>query len=452
MTPVQAPEARPMAPYDRPDGAAVAPTIAMVTTRDTDADPTLSGRHRTVRFVREAVGRCGTVSEHRLHNLFECRSVPVLVGAAFRFLWGLLRGRPLPLQCLLFSVPAERRRLVGELRETRPRVLYLDGIRPCLLLNDLAGDLDGVRVVVDMDDLMSRRMALIRERRLPLSLGYLRASVPGPLRAVAESAPVARLVTGYEMWALRRVERAALERADAVVLLSAADAADLAGRTRDPALAARVHVVPPPREAVREAVPVKPPIRFVLIGSDRQVQNRLSIDHLVDLWRRVRPAAELHVFGRQQRPPIPVPGVVWRGFVEKVDDVYDAHSVLLYPAFLGGGVKSKVIEAFSYGAPVVGNRTTFEGLALTDYPLCLEAEAIEALVADPAAHLDALREGGRTGQAFLCAALNLDRYRAGWREVIAPAAPAPPPAGAPRPARKGALRFGTEGGTARSPR
>jgi len=408
---------------------AARPRIAMVVTRDLAAEGVPSGRHRTVRHVAAALEERGAVTPLRLPNLLERRRVGNLLRAGLTFALALVRGRPLPLQCLLFATASARRDLAARIAADPPEVLYLDGVRLYLLLRDLRPRLGTVRVVVDFDDLMSRRMALLRDLRLPLSLGYLRGLVPGPLRRLLESRALAALVTGYEAAALRRVEREMVGMSDAVVLVSAADARALADSLPDPGAARRIHAIPPPAEISGPLGGLAPPLRFVFIGTDRQMQNRLTIDRLVDLWRRLAPAAELHLFGPQTRarPAPDVPGVVWHGYVDRLGAVYDGHSVLLAPAVLGGGVKTKVIEALAHGCPAAGNAVTFEGLALPAYPLCLDDAALEALVTNPEAHLETLRTAARIGFAFVRRELSAERYRARWREVLSPALPATSP-------------------------
>lgn len=404
---------------------AARPRVAMGVTRDIADDATLSGRHRTVRHVAAALGEHGAVTPVRLHHLLERRRLSDMLRAGATFALSLLRGRPLPLQCLLFATASARREVAARVAADPPEVLYLDGVRLHLLLKDLRPLLTRTRVVVDFDDLMSRRMALLRDLRLPLSLGYVRGQVPGPLRRLLESRALGTLVTAYEAAALRRVEGEMLASSDAVVLVSSADARALADAQGDPRLSARIHAIPPPAEVPGPLGRLSPPLRFVFIGTDRQMQNRLTIDRLVDLWRRLRPAAELHVFGPQVRPAPDVPGVLHRGWVEHLGDVYDGHSVLLAPAVLGGGVKTKVIEALAHGCPAAGNAVTFEGLTIPDYPLVLDDAGIESLVADPEAHLETLRAAARTGFAFVRRELSAGRYRARWRDVLAPATATP---------------------------
>jgi glycosyltransferase involved in cell wall biosynthesis len=50
------------------------------------------------------------------------------------------------------------------------------------------------------------------------------------------------------------------------------------------------------------------------------------------------------------------------GYVESLDDVYIGAKALIYPVALGTGIKNKVIEAMSYGIPVIGYKNAFTNM------------------------------------------------------------------------------------------
>lgn len=61
------------------------------------------------------------------------------------------------------------------------------------------------------------------------------------------------------------------------------------------------------------------------------------------------------------------PGVRKLGYVERIEDFFDAIDLVVAPILMGTGLKLKVIEAMAHGAPVIGTATAFEGMA-TDLP------------------------------------------------------------------------------------
>lgn len=355
-----------------------------------------AGRINVARTVRNALAPLGSVTETRVQNALERRRLSGVGATVWALAQGLLSRRPLPLQCAIFARPSGL--AAAAAAAAGKDVIYLDGVRTLPLLRRLRRLYPGARIVVDADDLMSRRYAELIDRNLPLSLGYLEARVPGPVARVVKSRTVARLVLGYERWALRHAERELLSLADRVVLLNREEAAmlkaeadRLGGRTR-----ATVLAIPPvagSAVARRRAPWSSPgaPLRAVFIGTDALTQNRLTIDFLLDLWRQERPSMPLVIYGRQKRPERHVPNVTWAGYVKDISEVYAPGSILVTPSFLRGGIKTKVLEGFAHGVPVVGNSATFEGLDLPDYPLCLDdRDALAAFLKAPSNHSGAI--------------------------------------------------------------
>ncbi len=162
-------------------------------------------------------------------------------------------------------------------------------------------------------------------------------------------------------------------------------------------------------------------LRFVFIGSDRQMQNRTAIDHLLTLWREANPKAALHIYGRQGRVLPDIQGIVWHGFVEDLAEVYQPGSIALVPAMVAGGIKTKVLEAWSHGCPVLGNDTAFEGLDIGDYPLSIPAQEWAPLLRDPASYAHLWVRAARLGHDFVEETLTPARFETAWEQAMLPA-------------------------------
>jgi glycosyltransferase involved in cell wall biosynthesis len=382
------------------------------------------GRVKTARAVRETLAPLGTVTAARLEAVVERASMRSIAAAARALAGGLLRGRPMPLQCVLFAdggPGAEQ-----ALRDAAAcDVVYADGIRALPWLRRLRQIRPDVEVVLDFDDLMSRRCDELIEHRLPLSLGYLERAMPRAFARIVTAPPVARLLLGYERAALRHAEREALRLADRIVLVNRHEAALLAAdaEAMQPPARATVLAIPPPAP-VAAAVPVpRPPWRAVFVGTDGLVQNRLTIDHLLELWHRERIAIPLVIYGRQKRPPREVPGVTWAGYVRDIAEAYTPGSILVSPCFLRGGIKTKILEGFAHGTPVVGNTASFEGMDFDGYPLRFDSDAaLLGFLADPSRHLGAMVEAVRRGAAHLEHEHRAERFRQRWAAAILGAA------------------------------
>jgi glycosyltransferase involved in cell wall biosynthesis len=398
--------------------------ILAVWTRDLDAAERF-GRVNVARQVRVALREIGPVMERRLTNAFEDKdSIGSVLSAVMALFGSLLRGSPLPLQCALFAAAARRSDFLADALQAD--VVYLDGVRTILLLRRLRRFSKRLRIVVDLDDLMSRRYEQLSRQGLPLSLGYLGRMVPRAVSRLAVTKWVARLVLSYECLALRHVERDILRLADSVVLLNRVEGTILQASKRSDigSTEARVVAIPPIAERADEFAksifgPSPSDWRAVFVGSDILVQNRLTIAYLLDLWRTFRIETELHIYGRQEGSWPIVPNVTFVGYVPDIRQAYRPGSVMVYPCLLAGGIKTKVLEAFAHGVPVVGNEATFESILPPDYPLVIDDEAaLVAFLKDPAAHAEGLAQAASLISSYLAREHTARRFLDRWRDAM----------------------------------
>lgn len=332
----------------------------------------LDARHTTLNLVVPSVLQGGL------------RGLLPLLPAAGR---ALLRGDR-SLQSLLFANRPAIDRALEALARFRPDVLFVDSVRLLDFVLAARRAFPGLRIVVDMDDLLSRRMEAWLAVGQGIGLGYLQDAVPGWLRHTLGLGWISRALTAHERDALSCEEIELCSRVDAVALIS-----DQEVRLLEQRLAERPDIVPPivatlrpPWRPERDTAPLDGRLRFVFVGTDRLIQNRTTIDYLVDLWRTLRPPRSLVIYGEQSRRPVDVPpGVELRGWADDLDLVYDGRSILLAPAFVRGGVKTKVLEALAYGCPVVANNLAYEGIVGDPPALGFEHEALPRLLAEPEA-------------------------------------------------------------------
>lgn len=368
-----------------PPRSGAALRVAAVWARDYEAArPT--GRVHICRFRRRCLD-----ARHTTLNLI----VPSVLQAGLRGLLPILpaAGRALlrgdrSLQSLIFANRPAIDRALAELARFRPDVLLVDSVRLLDLVLAVRRAFPGLRIVVDMDDLLSRRMAAWLAVGQGVGLGYLQDSVPAWLRSLFGLGWVSRAVTAFERDALAREEIELSSRVDAVALISEQEA-----RLLEERLARHPEIVPPtivalgpPWRAEREVAALDGPLRFVFVGSDRLLQNRATIDRLIELWRERRSRRPLVIYGEQSRAlrDLP-PGVELRGWAPDVDSIYDGRSILLAPAFVRGGVKTKILEALAYGCPTVANAEAYEGIVTTPPALGFDSEELPRLLAEPEA-------------------------------------------------------------------
>ncbi len=391
--------------------------VHLVWTRPIDGQK-MVGRLQVAAAVRTALGSRFTLRESILRPITAGRSPRRLLAAALVFLGEAVRGRLLPLQCLLFADPVEARRVIGEIAASTCAV-YLDGVRCVVLLDRLRRARPDLAIVTDLDDLMSRRMALLLALNQPPSAGYMKGAMPGFVDRLLRWPPLGRALLRYERRTLARIEPRLVAASDRTVLVSREDARILADRAASDSVVG----IAMPASVARDPRPLLPgPLRFVFVGTDALRQNQLTIDALLALWAAERIATPLVIYGEQLRGLALPAGVTMPGYAETIGEIYDGRSILLSPSYLAGGLKTKVLEAFAYGAPVAGNRITFEGMDIGNYPLLIdEPAAMLALLHDPDASRATFDKAARHGAAMVREKHDPEAFARRWTALVADA-------------------------------
>ncbi len=222
-----------------------------------------------------------------------------------------------------------------------------------------------------------------------------------------------------------------LPRFGRIITLSSADERELRGYLPDLAVTSVPSGVDV--ERFRPTPEVEPQALVAFVGYFKHVPNVDGALWLArEVFPRVRaqlPTARLCLVGRD--PPDAVraaaesPGVEVAGFVADLEGLMARAAVMAVPIRLGGGLRGKVLEAWSAGKAVVTTSRGGDGLAL--------APGRNALVADDApgfaqALVDCLRDAGlrqrlgnearRTVLAEFTAAAAARRYEQIYREVL----------------------------------
>jgi hypothetical protein len=86
---------------------------------------------------------------------------------------------------------------------------------------------------------------------------------------------------------------------------------------------------------------------------------------------------------------------------------------------LPGGIKTKVLEAFSFGCAVLCNPVAFEGLNIPSYPLCLAEEDWAPYLTAPEVHAATFERAAELGRRFVAVAGSRARYAEAWESVLA---------------------------------
>lgn len=201
-----------------------------------------------------------------------------------------------------------------------------------------------------------------------------------------------------DIWLLRRAENRLLRSRQPVLCCSEADARLLRQRARR----TPVHVIPNSVAVPPGPLALQPHEGFVVlfVGALDNNPNQDGLwFFLRDVWPRIRQelgeAARLHVVGRNPQPDLRAldgqDGIRIIGSVPTVTPEYLRADVCIAPIRFGSGTRTKILEAFAHGRPVVSTVLGAEGIEAPDGQAILLADeagqfaqAVVSLRRDPA--------------------------------------------------------------------
>lgn len=298
-----------------------------------------------------------------------------------------------PLQCHLFNSSAARRKLEEAIERISPDVVMIDMLRLYPLAKLVRRKLPKVRLVLDMDDLLSvRYMRMLKNKKQGAISGTFEKKLPGPLRTLARALP--RVLLQVEKPLIARLERKAADLFDAILLVSPAEAAKLAGgQSAKPVLGFPPIIEQRPKSARSHASS----LRFVFIGSGNYAPNAEALGVLdraaAILKQRLAEPAVPYRFEAAGvvNPNLPLSHVAALGFVDDLGVFLGGDAVLVAPILTGTGVKTKIVDALEYATPIVTTDIGAEGLPLESGKHFIRVEgdtdlaaALERMVADAA--------------------------------------------------------------------
>lgn len=379
-------------------------------------DRSSNGRIRNLYLTRRALEGLGKYNETVVETTF--RRNGKLQGLRFflrKLILSVLQGRPLPMQIAAFScIPRTLQDFYND-----PSLFVFDGVRLLEYQLEVRKVFPSALIIVDMDDLMSRRYETIAKTGVQPSLGNFRYAFPKIFGTLLRNSLISRAISHYENYSMQYAEELSLLAADRVVLVSKIEGNILAAR--HPQLAHKITVIPP---AVQIPKIIKPfrvspkKLRFCFVGSDVVAQNASAIDELLRVWRSMNIPSELIIVGKQFRDYDLPSKVSLVGFIDDLLDIYDGRTVLFCPTIVRGGVKTKVLEAFAYAAPVIGSELAYEGIDFKDFFLTINnIGGVQALL-NPEILSPLLLENSEKGYEMVLNDFSPPSFERKWQRLV----------------------------------
>ena len=278
--------------------------------------------------------------------------------------------RPLlPLQSHLFLNSKATTAVMDTVERIRPDVIVFDMARLSHLALAIHRRYPDVRLVLDMDDRLSKRYQRMLANETVGDLGgTFESRLPGAIRFLVPR--LKKLLLRVERSLMDRSERRAADVFDAILMVSALEAdemrADCPGRASVVAFPPLIAELPVPMQDFSRSV------RFVFIGNAGYAPNAEALELLdraaVQVSRNTSSSDADYCFQAAGKPlaEAAYEKVEVAGFVPDLSEFLAGDAVLVAPILQGTGIKTKIIDALEHSVPVITTPVGAEGLGLTE--------------------------------------------------------------------------------------
>jgi len=362
----------------------------------------VNGRDNFIRNFRSVLKDQIDVADFHLEGrVYGLHSFYKLSAIIYTVIQALLSGRSI--QDVLFDSKFQTSVLLDRISVESPKVIYFDTVRCAAAIRAIERYGYRGRILIDFDDLMSLRYARYSSHvsKHGLQLGYLKKVLGSRLSLLLDSLPIGAWIMRREGVKLKILEIEMSKLADVIILASDFEAETFKHDVND--LSVSVEVIPQLFLSTMTINSPCEPYRFIFVGSDHQLQNAIVIDYLCRMWEVYAPRVPLFIYGRQRRSLVIPNNVHMAGYEPSFQNIYTKNSIVIAPALLAGGVKTKLIEALSFGVPVITNRLGIEGLAhdLWNTGIALEDDEILQVLLYPEQYIDQVVNNSRSAQRIL---------------------------------------------------
>lgn len=374
-----------------------------------------TGREKIVDELRRYLLKY-QVESHIFQNILQSKGwIRGILHLCVKLFPKLLLQRKSALQVLMYDDPEQRKIILQKIKKYAPHLIIIDSVRLVDLIDLIRVNMPDMPIIGDFDDLLSRRYMNMACLGAPINFGFLRGKLPDWISNCSLPTYATNAIYSLEAKGLVAAEKRASKLVSRAVFVSSVEA-QLFNESYSTTLSASIIPSTGDKAFVGN---IDIPMRFVFVGSNRLQQNAMTISYLVDLWKRRSIRHPLHIYGRQDESKIlHCENVYVEGYVSNIDEIYSRNAVLVTPSFLPGGLKTKVLEAFSFGVPVIGNSTTFEGIE-SDYPLNFKSiDKLEDLIESIDDNLSLLCTAGRFGYDFVHRNCLSRHFSLNWDRLI----------------------------------
>lgn len=279
----------------------------------------------------------------------------------------LLR-RKWPLQVSVYYSRKTHRQIKDFIREEEPDFVLYDMVRVAEYLAPGRG-----RKVLSYDDLLSLRYRRQLDwfQYIPSVLGGFSDKLPGALKRFADLKFVQKWLIAIESKLLASYEKQVAPRFDHLIFTSPDEALNFRKATRHGSCHGIPMKVEPDMLAQTRGARAYDKNKVVFVGKmDIPHNSSAAVYFCGKVWPRIKqanPQAVFYIVGKNPTAEVlrlqrDCPGVIVTGEVDDVKRIVGDSALMIAPLLFGTGIKTKILEAMSWGVPVVTNRIGSEGL------------------------------------------------------------------------------------------
>lgn len=285
-------------------------------------------------------------------------------------------AKGLPLQVALFSNPKIAETIKEKLEGVIIDVLIADMTRTAAI----ALHIPAKKRILDMDDRLSKRSyKQSKGKKTVVHLGKKPEFLPSIIYRLLPY--LQKQVLWYEAKRMQAYEAIIIKKFDWTVLVSEKETKELSEQTGCGSIVNipnYVDISPRKKATAKRSVI----IFFGNLTSAHNLDGALYvIQEIFPLIRARVGDAELWIVGRAMpaiiRDCSAIPGVVLFPDVDNIGDYLSRAKVCLCPLRYGSGIKTKILEAFAFGIPVVTNWVGAEGIPRAEKCMVIKSTTAE---------------------------------------------------------------------------
>ncbi|WP_274650366.1 glycosyltransferase [Paenibacillus humicola] len=296
-----------------------------------------------------------------------CLELPGLAEKLFNVAVYSMLLRKWPLQVAVYYSRKTHRKIREIVKEERPEFILYDMVRVAEYVADEQG-----RKVLSYDDLLSLRYRRQLEwfQYIPSVFGGFTGKLPGSIKRFADLKFIQRWLIDFESRLLDKYEKKVASQFHHLIFTSPAEAQSFRSVTRHESCYGIPMKFEP--EQRRDRGPRRyDRNKLVFVGKMDIPHNSSAVAYFCErIWPVIKakaPKATFYIVGKNPTPEVlrlqeRYPGVIVTGEVDDVKRVVGDAALMIAPMLFGTGIKTKIVEAMSWGVPVVTNRIGIEGI------------------------------------------------------------------------------------------